>query len=456
MRTTTDLPEDSLAEPPPPPRSGGRVAPRRSPWLQIALAAIAVGAAVYFTGHWLLYDRVRVYTDDAMIDTDPVFVTAKVSERVARVLVDENQFVRRGQLLVVLDDANERAALDLAQQNLVALRATTNAARHATSLESELESAQVREQTGGVDAARKSVSLAQSQADAAMRGIAVAEAQVTSARAQLVAANAAVPGALEALHKAQSDRDRNATLERQGYVAASALDTAVAALSAAQSTYDAVVAQRTAAQSAVETAVATLAQQRANVAAAQSGTSASAAQVPIAEAKISEVAAPSRIVNKQDAADAAQSQADAMAAQVRLAQLALDATRIVAPVDGWVSARDAEEGQTLTIGQQIVTLSPAKRIYVTANYKETQLNRIRAGMPVEISVDACGGAKVRGKVIGFAPIAQNALSTLPTLSAPTNFVKVAQRVGVRIALPPSGGSCVFRPGTAVETAVVTR
>jgi membrane fusion protein (multidrug efflux system) len=455
MRTTTDLPEDSLAGQPPP-RSGGLVVPRRTPWLKIALAALAVGAAVYFTGHWLLYDRVRVYTDDAMIDTDPVFVTAKVSERVARVLVDENQFVRRGQLLVVLDDANERAALDLAQQNLVALRATTNAARHATSLESELESAQVREQTGGVDAARKSVTLAQSQADAAMRGIAVAEAQVTSARAQLVAANAAVPGAQEALHKAQADRDRNATLERQGYVAASALDAAVAALSAAQSTYDAAVAQRAAAQSAVETAVATLAQQRANVAAAQSGTTASAAQVPIAEAKISEVAAPSRIVNKQDAADAAQSQADAMAAQVRLAQLALDATRITAPVDGWVSARNAEEGQTLTVGQQIVTLSPAKRIYVTANYKETQLDRIHPGMPVEISVDVCGGAKFRGRVIGFAPIAQNALSTLPTLSAPTNFVKVAQRVGVRVALPPSGGSCVFRPGTAVETAVVTR
>lgn len=454
MRTTTDRPEDALS-PPPPPRNGGLVAPRRFPWLQIVLAALAVGAAVYFGGHWLLYDRFRVYTEDAMIDTDPVFVTAKVSERVARVLVDENQFVRRGQLLVVLDDANERAALDLARENLIALRRTTNEARHATSLESELESAQVREQTGGADAARKSVSLAQSQADAAMRGIAVADAQVTSARAQLNAANAAVPGALEALHKAQMDRDRNATLEKQGYVAASALDTAVAALSAAQSAYDAAVAQRDAARSAVETAVATLAQQRANVAAAQRSTTASAAQVPIADAKISEVSAPSRIVNKQDAADAAQSQADAMAAQVRLAELALDATRIVAPVDGWISARNAEEGETLTVGQQIVTLSPAKRIYVTANYKETQLDRIRPGMPVEISVDACGGAKVRGQVIGFAPVAQNALSTLPTLSAPTNFVKVAQRVGVRIALPPSSASCVFRPGTAVETAVVT-
>jgi membrane fusion protein (multidrug efflux system) len=108
----------------------------------------------------------------------------------------------------------------------------------------------------------------------------------------------------------------------------------------------------------------------------------------------------------------------------------------------------------LAAGQTVITLSPADRIYVTANYKETQIHRIRPGMPVEISVDACGGAKVRGSVVGFAPVAQNALSTLPTLSAPTNFVKVAQRVPIRIALPSASASCVFRPGTAVETAVV--
>lgn len=454
MRTTTERPDEPLT-PPLPARGGPLRSPGRTPWVRIVVAALVVGAAVYFGGHWLLYDRFRVYTDDAMIDTDPVYVTAKVSERVDKVLVDENQFVRQGQLMVVLDDANERAALDLARQNLIALERTTAEARHATSLESELESAQVRENTGGADAARKSVSLAQSQADAATRGIAVAQAQVTSAQAQLVAANAAVPAALEALHKAQLDRDRNVALEKQGYVAQSALDTAVAALSAAQSAYDSAVAQRSAAQSAVTTALATVAQQRANVTAAERGTAASAAQVPIADAKIAEVAAPSRIVDKQDAAEAAQSQADAMAAQVRLAQLAVDATRITAPIDGWVSARNAEEGQTLTVGQQIITLSPAKRIYVTANYKETQIDQIRPGMPVEISVDACGGAKVRGTVTGFAPVAQNALSTLPTLTAPTNFVKVAQRVGVRIALPTNGGSCVFRPGTAVETAVVT-
>jgi membrane fusion protein (multidrug efflux system) len=108
----------------------------------------------------------------------------------------------------------------------------------------------------------------------------------------------------------------------------------------------------------------------------------------------------------------------------------------------------------VTAGQAVVTISPAHRIYVTANYKETQIHRIRPGMPVDIAVDACGGAKVRGTVVGFAPVAQNALSSLPSLSAPTNFVKVTQRVPIRIALPPPSASCVFRPGTAVETSVI--
>jgi membrane fusion protein (multidrug efflux system) len=432
----------------------GRPRPRKTPWLRFVAAACAVLVAAYFGGHWLLIDRHRVYTDDAIIDTNQVFVTSKVSERVVRVAVEENQFVRRGQTLVVLDDANERAALQLAEQNLRSQRANANAAQDAAALENELQTAQVQEQTGAVEAARRTTALSQSQAAAAQHAVVVAQAQVGSARALLSAAQAAVPAAKDALRKAELDRDRNAGLAKEGYVSATVVDAAVAAVSQARGAYDAAVAQTENARAALRMAEAALAQQRANAVAATNGTSASAAQIPIAQAKTSEAAAPSRVANKQNAAYAAASQAAALGAQVRMAELALRDTRIVAPVDGWVSARNAEEGQTVVPGQSVITLSPANRIYVTANYKETQLNRIRPGMPVDISVDACGGEKVRGSVIGFAPVAQNALSTLPTLSAPTNFVKVTQRVPIRIALPKSAGACVFRPGTAVETAVI--
>jgi membrane fusion protein (multidrug efflux system) len=429
-------------------------APRRRPWLRIAAALGAVVVGLYFAGHWLLYDRHRVYTDDAIIDTDQVFVTTRVAERVARILVDENQFVRRGQTVAVLDDANERAAVDLAEHNLRSLRAAAVAAGDATSLERELQSAQVQEQSGGVEAARKSATVSRSQADAAARGLAVARAQLASARSQLTSALAAVPAAREALRRAEADNARTAALAKEGYVSASAVDAAATALAQGRAAYDAAVAQADAARAGVRTAEATLAQQQANVVAATSGVSASIAQIPIAQAKTGAAAAPSRVANKRNAAYAAEAQADAVAAQLRMAQLAVRDTKIVAPVDGWISARNAAEGQMLTPGQSVVTISPANRIYVTANYKETQINRIRPGMPVDISVDACGGAKVRGTVVGFAPVAQNALSTLPTLSAPTNFVKVAQRVPIRIALPKNAGACVYRPGSSVEVSVI--
>jgi membrane fusion protein (multidrug efflux system) len=450
MSTTADPAGETLTPAgllAPPPR-------RKTPWLRYAAAACAVGAGVYFGGHWLLYDRHRVYTDDAIIDTNQVFVTSKVSERVARVAVEENQFVHRGDTLVVLDDANERAALQLAEQNLRSMRASASAAHDAAALEGQVQSAQVREQSGAVEAARRSTALSQSQAEAAQHAIAVAQAQVAAARAQLAAADAAVPAAKDALGKAELDRARYAALARDGYVSASQLDAATTAASQARAAYDAAVAQAGNARAALRMTEATVAQQRANAVAATTGTAASAAQIPIAQAKTSEAAAPSRVASKENAAYAAESQAGAMAAQLQLAQLALRDTRIVAPVDGWVAARNAEDGQTVIPGQTVVTISPANRIYVTANYKETQLDRIRPGMPVEISVDACGGRKVHGSVIGFAPVAQNALSTLPSLSAPTNFVKVTQRVPIRIALPKNGGGCVFRPGTAVETAVI--
>jgi membrane fusion protein (multidrug efflux system) len=428
--------------------------PARRNWMRNGIALVVVLAALYFAGHWLLYDRFRISTDDALIDTDQVLVTSKITERVDRVLVDENQPVRRGQLLALLDDANERAALAVAERNFASLQAAASAARQAATLEAELQSAQVREQRGGLQAAQLGVSLAQSQATAAGRSIAVAQAQLESAHSQVTSSDAAVPAAREAWTKSLADRTRNEDLARQGYVSTSALETAVAAVASTRAAYDQAVAQAAAARSAVRTAEANLVQQRATAAAATTGTTAAGAQVPIAAGKIDEMAAPARVPNKIAAADSAQSQADSMASQVEMARLNLASTHIVSPVGGWVAARNAQEGQTVAPGQVVVTVSPSDRIFVTANYKETQLARIKAGMPVDISVDACGGAKFRGTVIGFSPVALNALSTLPALSSPTNFVKVAQRVAVRVSLPRDGGSCVFRPGTAVETSVI--
>ena len=453
MRTLERVPTTSGDDDTP---LGAPPARKRSSLLRIALLVAALVAAVWFGGHWALYDRFRVTTDDAIIDTDQVMTMSRINERVASVLVDANQRVRRGQTLVLLDDADERARLALALENRRSLQASALAASRAADLEGELQHAQMRSGAGSVAAAEQASALTAAQAQAATQTVSVARAQVDAARADVRTADAAVPAAADALRKAQADRTRTEDLSREGYVSASAVESAANAVSQAQSAFDAARAQSEAARVKVRTAEAQLAQAQANADAAQSAVSASQAQVPVAQGKLEENSAPSRVLDKRAVADAALANAAATDAQLRIAQHDLEATRIISPIDGWVSARNVEPGQMVSPGQALITISPANRLFVTANYKETQLSRVRAGAPVEISVDACRGQTFKGTVIGLAPVAQSALSTLPTLTAPSNFVKVAQRVPVRISLPRDSGSCVFRPGMSVETSVLSQ
>ena len=425
------------------------------PWMRIGLIFAAVAVAVWFGGHWYVYDRLRVTTDDAYVDTDQVMAMSRLSERVAAVLVDANQPVKRGQLLVRLDDSAERARLMLALENQRSLQASAVAAQRTADLENELQHAQMSSGSGTIVAARETTAMTASQAEEAATAVAVAQATIDAAQVDVRTADAAVPAAKNALSKAQSDLQRNTDLARQGYVSAASIDAAQTAVAQAQAAYDAAVAQSAAARAKVRTAEAALVQAKAGASAAHAAIGAAEAQLPIARGKLQESAAPSRVLDKQALASAALANASANDAQVRLAQIDLDATRITAPVDGWVSARNVEPGQTVAPGQALVTISPANRIFVTANYKETQLASIHAGSQVEITVDACRGHTFHGQVMGLGPVAQSALSTLPTLTAPSNFVKVAQRVPVRISLPHSDASCVFRPGMSVETAVVT-
>lgn len=433
----------------------GVVPAKKRSWIKLGLALLVVGVVVGWGSRWLLHDRYRVTTDDATIDTDQVLVMSRLSERVAKVLVDTNQPVRRGQALLVLDDENVRARLTIAQNDLRALRASARAASRAADLERETQAAQIRTQSSRIDAARRGTALSSVQAQSAAAAVTVAQAQLQAARTAVRIADAAVPAAADAMRKAEADLRRLDELSRQGYVSASSLESGRASLSQARSAYDAARAQSEAARVNVLTAETKVGQARADARVASSATGASQAQIGIAEGGLAESAAPSRALDKEAQAAASLASAAGMEGQVRLAQLDLAATRIVSPVDGVVASRAVEPGQTVAPGQALLSIAPNRRIFVTANYKETQIGRIRAGMPVEISVDACRGETLMGRVIGLGPVAQGALSTMPTMSSPANFVKVAQRIPVRISLPTATPSCVFRPGMSVETSVVT-
>jgi membrane fusion protein (multidrug efflux system) len=144
-------------------------------------------------------------------------------------------------------------------------------------------------------------------------------------------------------------------------------------------------------------------------------------------------------------------------ATLRLAQNDLDNTVIRAPVDGVVGNRAGQTGQYVKPGTQLLSLVPLPRVYVTANFKETQLTLMRPGQPVTVSVDAYPGQSIEGHIESFAPASGAEFSLLPPDNATGNFTKIVQRVPVRIALPPNGPlASLLRPGLSVEVSVDTR
>jgi membrane fusion protein (multidrug efflux system) len=432
------------------------VPPKRRPWLRYGLIALVFVAALGWGLKWYLHGLNRVFTDDAYVDTDQVMVMTRVPERVAAVLPRQNERVRRGQVVVILEDSAERARLAAAQGALAAALASENSMRTSASLEGETQRAQVDTQAGMLEAARRANEESRSRIRSAANAVSVAQAELESALTAVRIADAALPAAAAASSNADAEMRRDGALAAQGYVSSSTLDAARTAVSQAHAAYEAAAAKAQAARMDVRVARARLAQAKTDASTAQAVAGSVQAQIPVAQARVAEQAAASRVPSKIALTEVSSAQVKSARAQVLLAKVDLDGTRIVSPIDGWIAVRNVEPGQTVVAGQALLTISPVGGVFVTANYKETQLDRIRPGLDVEIAVDACHGRTFVGKVVGLAPVAQSALSTLPTLTAPSNFVKVAQRVPVRISLPAAGDGCVFRPGMSVETSVLTK
>jgi membrane fusion protein, multidrug efflux system len=159
------------------------------------------------------------------------------------------------------------------------------------------------------------------------------------------------------------------------------------------------------------------------------------------------------------AAQTAQAEAavNAQKANLQAAQLNLTYTRILAPQDGVIGQRQIKPGQYVGVGTQITTLTPLPNVWVIANYKETQLTRMRVGQPAEITVDTFPGRKLRGHVLAFSPGAGSQFALLPPDNATGNFTKVVQRIAVKIVIDDTDGlTDVLRPGMSVVARVDTR
>lgn len=405
----------SKTAPEPPADAGGetKAAPPRRRLFFIAGGIVALVVILWFGVPWLLYALSHQGTDDARVDADVVAVTSKISERINQILVTTNQPVHKGQLLMILDNRDElyrlqqaRAQFDLAMAN-----------QRTTTLQNQ----------GGVTQAAGNAGTADAQ-------VPVAQAGVGQAQAQLSVAIAEVPAAQAAYAKAEADYQRTVSLVHSGDIAAQQLDAARAAQAAAAS-------QLRGAQDQVSAAESNVAASVARVTASSAGASAAQGGVTTAQGKLQQAADPSQVESAK--------------AQLDLAKANLGYTRIYSPIDGYVGEKSAEQGQVIGAGATLMTLVP-NDIYITANYKETQMGGMRVGQKVDIKVDAYKGVTFQGHVESINPASQNTYALVPAQNATGNFVKVTQRIPVRISIDNPRSDMPLRPGMSVETYVATK
>jgi len=397
----------------------------RSRIIAAAVAVLVVVAAVV----WLL-SRGHESTDDAQIDGHITQVAARVGGTVIKVAVDNNDRVDAGALLIQIDPRDYQVAVDRARAELADAEAQAAAARTGVPI------AQV-ETRSGVNTASGGVAEAEA-------GVSSADQQIQAAQANLVAAQAHQREREATATKAAKDVDRLRGLVQKDEISEQQFDAAVAAADAAKANVDAAKSDVTAAQAAVA-----VAQQKA----AQARASAAQAHASLATAKT----APQQLQVTQARAAAADARVKQMQASLAQAELNLQYTTVKAPTAGVVSRKTVEVGQVLQPGQPVLALVALEDVWVTANFKETQLNEMRPGQRAVVEVDALGGKEFKGHVDSIAAATGAKFSLLPPENATGNYVKVVQRVPIKIVFEPGQDpNRLLRPGMSVTPTVYVR
>jgi len=412
MASTQPLEQDAsrneavkAAEAAPAKKSRGR------PYLVLA---VVVGVALTGYGSFAWLSRGRENTDDAQVDADVVAVSTRVAGTVLKVHVVDNQVVKRGDLLVEIDPADLAARAKQAEAELAASKAQAQAADAQVSIVEATS-------RGGLSAARAQLSGSASSVQSA-------DAQIEYARATLARMQADAD---------QADRDlaRSEALFKDGAIPRAEID---------------------AARSGALTAHAAVAQAQAQLASAQEMKRSAQTHIAESVARV-EQSAPvdAQLAAARAGADLAHARADAAEAALTQVKLQLSYTRIEAAADGMLSRLAVHEGQLVQAGQQIVSVVPSAT-YVLANFKETQVGLMRPGQKVEISVDAYPGRTFQGKLDSTSPGTGARFSMLPPDNASGNFVKVVQRVPVKIAWVDVPADVKLTAGLSADVTVITR
>jgi membrane fusion protein (multidrug efflux system) len=427
-------------------RPSARSRPRARTWI-LAVILVAVGAAVLYTVRYFNYAGGHPTTDDAYVQGDTTIISAKISGRVSRVLVRGYQHVRQGDLLVELDPVDAEIARQQAQAALVTARTRVSQAAAALVAQQHQTTAALAQAQAAQVAA--SARVPQSQTSVELEDLTVRES-IAIARAQLSAAQAQVASTRSNLVKARNDLARAKELLAQGAVAAQEVDQAQAA-------YDAAAAQDRSAGDAVSQAQAALARARAtqlNVPIRRQDVAAALAAQAQAAAGLETARAGFDVVAQRQAELAAARAGVAQAeAQLAAARQQLIYTSVTSPEDAIVGSDvPVQPGQVVQPGQTLLTLVFSSSKWVQANFKETQLARVRVGQPATVRVDLLGRT-FHGRVERLGPATGAVLAVLPPQNATGNFTKVVQRLPVRITLEDAPES--LQVGLSVEATVDT-
>jgi len=381
---------------------------RRGIIIVVLVVLVVVAVAVWW------HSTFSESTDDAQINGHLIQVSSRIGGQVAKVDVDENQVVKAGDAIAELDPRDYQVAVENAEAALASAQANAAAANVNVPIATANTGSNLSSAGADVSGTQAGVEQVQQQLEAAQARVAQAKANNT---------------------KAQADLERYKPLVEKDVISKQQFDAAVAAADAAKAQLSDANHSEQAAADAVKVAHQREAQARAQLKYAETG--------------------PQQVAAQSARARQAQAQVAQAQAQLDQAQLNLSYTKIVAPAAGIITRKSVEINQNVATGQNLLTLVSLEGLWVTANFKETQLRKMKAGQDAEIEVDSTGKT-YHGKVTQIGGATGSVLSLFPPENATGNYVKVVQRVPVRIDFTDLAGedpNHQLRPGLSVEPKV---
>jgi membrane fusion protein, multidrug efflux system len=418
--------------------------------LVLAAAAGLVVIAILVGLPYYDYMVAHEWTDDAFIEGHIIQISSKVAGHVAQVYVTDNQEVKQGELLVEIDAREYAARLAQARGALQAAIARQEAARATVALTQVSAEAGIQQASSGLELMQAALQTAHAQVGTARSRSAQAQAQVETALAHAAEARAQILAAEAEAIRAEADVKRLQELARRDQISRQELDqaiangrTASAQLEAARKKATAGEAQVAEARAAQRTVAESFRQAESQVAEAQ-------ARIGEAQGRLAAAgAAPHQVAVSRAQADIAEAEVEQARAAVDQASIELSSTKIFAPESGHVTRRSVEAGAYVHAGQALMAVVPPD-VWVVANFMETQLADMRPGQPVEITIDAYPAEHFKGRVDSIQAGTGARFSLLPPENASGNFVKVVQRVPVKIVFDESPSrNYLLSPGMSV-------